>query len=452
MYNTVFNPFQKSTSALLLTACCMAIQCSHSFTLSTFSTSRLHDHCHHRHHHRPDNHSPRAIHRQKQVLHAVQQNKGKGYQQIGAPINPNICSLTKSEIIQRLKERSKARRSRNFQKADEILSNLKRDNVFVNDATKQWRADGRSFIDFTSPNAAASGATGNVFGQDKGESRDYVEYTKARNSRSISSRDEEYVLNKLKERYDAKLNRDYDTADDILDELRFLKNVEIDDTKRIFRVVDPFKVEYTFGGKRINNIHPDILQDIESKIKERANAKKNKHYDLADHILNELTEKHAVRIDDMKKEWHFMRKKSNGTASAGIDLEREEKNENQRRGKVRDDDDDDSSRRRRIDSSISDWSIVENDGSKDNEMPEGIAFVDSINDEIPEGIALAANDDDYDGEEEEEEEHQIPLPDQSKADLESLTVPILKEKLREAGLPVSGRKMDLIERLMNNNT
>ena len=33
--------------------------------------------------------------------------------------------------------------------------------------------------------------------------------------------------------------------------------------------------------------------------------------------------------------------------------------------------------------------------------------------------------------------------------LSTLTVPELKEKLREAGLPVSGRKSELIERLLN---
>ena len=34
--------------------------------------------------------------------------------------------------------------------------------------------------------------------------------------------------------------------------------------------------------------------------------------------------------------------------------------------------------------------------------------------------------------------------------LSSMTVPELKEKLRESSLPVSGRKSELIERLINN--
>jgi hypothetical protein len=37
-----------------------------------------------------------------------------------------------------------------------------------------------------------------------------------------------------------------------------------------------------------------------------------------------------------------------------------------------------------------------------------------------------------------------------RSDLEALTVPELKEKLRKVGLPVSGRKDSLIERLLSN--
>merc|ERR1719491_742387 len=36
----------------------------------------------------------------------------------------------------------------------------------------------------------------------------------------------------------------------------------------------------------------------------------------------------------------------------------------------------------------------------------------------------------------------------SREDLMALTVPLLKEKLRSAGLPVSGRKADLVDRLL----
>ncbi len=368
------------------------------------------------------------------------QTKGKVYQQIGAPINPNICSFTKSEILQHIKERTKARRSQNFQKADQILSILKRENVFVNDATKQWRADGRSFIDFSS---GGNGSTA-AYSEDssKGKDDNFIEYTKARNSRSISSRDEEYVLHKLRQRHEAKLNRDYDTADDILDELRFLKNVEVDDTKYLYRVVDPFKVEYTFGGKRINNVHPDILQDIESKIKERDSAKKRKDYELADLILKQLTEKYAVRVDDKKKEWHFMRKKENDKGAKKL-VEKQQKDKPSRQSDRKDDD------------SVSDWSAVDNESN--GIMPEGISLGDESeeqvnNDEIfsmpiPEGIVISDYDEPIQG-----TNTSLSLQqsrDDLVAELESMTIPILKGKLREAGLPVSGRKMELIERLMN---
>ena len=379
------------------------------------------------------------------------QRKGKGYEQVGEQLDYSTCPLTHDEIIQLLKDRTKARRAQNFQRADEILLHLKRNNVSVNDSTKQWRADGRSFVNFNKNERGTQGKNDDAM----------CVYTKERNSRSVTERDEEYIMGKLKERHVAKLNRDFDTADDIRDELRFLKNVEIDDSKRTFRVVDPFKLEYTFGGKRVNNINPDLLKEIELKIKDRSNAKKKKNFELADSLLKELTEIHKVRVDDAKKEWHFMRKK-------GGEIERMEKskrkNEMKRLKKQNKKDHDKNDE--------SDWSVIEH---TTHELIPGISLVDddaevetNPHDLIP-GISLS---DDFAEALEDKTTNAIPIPDGivfdeeedatqkdtsqgainvGKSVLESLTVPILKQKLRDAGLPVSGRKMELVERLLNAN-
>jgi hypothetical protein len=408
-------------------------------------------------------------------LHAQKQQQGKGYQQIGSPLDEELCSLSKEEILQILKERTKARRARNFRKADEILTRLKRDNVFVNDSTKQWRADGQAFVNYD----AGGSSLGDGHGH--GQEDDYVIYTKAGNSRSLSDRDEEYVKGKLRERYLAKLNRDYDTADDIIDELRFMKNVEIDDSKKTYRATDPFKLEYTFGGKRVNNIDPDVLKEIEYKVRERAGAKKRKDYDLADSLLKELTITHGIRVDDSKKEWHFMSKKNveRDERFKRSDDERFARKKDERIVIRRDDDERKNAsegrqgeRRNRNNRRDSEWSTIDSSSTTTDvipgvsleeepnkvSIPDGIVIEDDAPNAItvPDGIVI-----------EDDAPNTISVPDgivieedepvasqggdinEKKSDLESMTVPILKEKLREAGLPVSGRKIELIERLIN---
>jgi len=51
---------------------------------------------------------------------------------------------------------------------------------------------------------------------------------------------------------------------------------------------------------------------------------------------------------------------------------------------------------------------------------------------------------------EEKESKVVELPlTMSRDDLMSLTIPMLKDKLREAGKPVSGNKPDLVDRLLS---
>ena len=350
------------------------------------------------------------------------QKKGQGFQQTGGPINGGSCQLTHDEIIQIIKTRTKARRSRNFQKADEILSDLRNRGVFIDDRRKLWRADGVTF--------------------EEGD-----EYTKLKNSKPISEQDEAYVIQKLQERATAKVNRNYDLADDIRDELLFLMNVEIDDTEKTFRVVEPMKQEYTFGGKRI--IEVPLMQNIQALVKNRADAKKSKDYALADSILEELSVRYGVRVDDSKKEWHFIAKESGegqyGSLGRGAtDARGDHRMEDRRQER--------NKRKRR---STPDFSVVDDSESGwSNRIPEGVEIPSGI--EIPDGVEIPNGIEIPDGV---EIPSGIEIPDgveisndadskASPSQFESLTVPLLKEKLRDAGLPVSGRKAELIDRLL----
>ncbi|GFH43619.1 hypothetical protein CTEN210_00092 [Chaetoceros tenuissimus] len=343
----------------------------------------------------------------------------RGFQQYGEEINQTYCALSRDRIIQMIRERSQARRRRDFETADQILKTLQINRVFIDDKKKLWRADGEDFDRHGYKNA---------------------EYTKSSSSRPISPREEEYVNQKLKERSNAKLMKNYDLADDILDELRFLKNVVVDDTKNTWSVTEPFKAEYSYGGRRLNNIPDEEIQKIERLIRERATAKTNKDYKIADEILEELKVVYGVRVDDSRKSWFFLPK---------FDDENEQFSDRSRRS---DGQENETSRRtKQARKRTSDWSEVDKqeatapDGitleSEHSTMPDGITISEepvmpegiSISDEsisIPEGISIG------------NDESAL-----NTAELESLTVPQLKEKLRAAGKPVSGRKAELIDRL-----
>lgn len=355
------------------------------------------------------------------MLHMAKGNNNgqhqRGFQQYGEEINQTYCALSRDRIIQMIRERSKARRRRDFDTADQILKTLQINRVFLDDKKKLWRADGEDFDRHGYENA---------------------EYTKSSNSRPISSREEEYVNQKLKERSNAKLMKNYDLADDILDELRFLKNVVVDDTKKTWSVTEPFKAEYSYGGRRLNNIPDEEIQKIERLIRERATAKTNKDYKIADEILEELKVVYGIRVDDSRKSWFFLPKFDDENDHFSDKSMRSDRQENKTSRRTKE------ARKR-----TSDWSEVDTqeatlpDGvtleSEKSTMPEGINISEesampegiSISDEsIPEGISIA-NDEST----------------QNTTELESLTVPQLKEKLRAAGKPVSGRKAELIDRL-----
>jgi len=289
----------------------------------------------------------------------------------------------------------------------------------LDDNKKLWRADGKTFGKMEYP---------------------VLEYTKSKQSRPISLEDEDYVKQKLRERSRAKLKGDFDTSDDILDELRFLKNVVVDDESLTWKVTEPFKTEYTYGGKRLQNIRQEEIQKIERMVKERSEAKDRKDFFTADSILNELELEHRVRVDDVKKAWYFLSK--NGEDMKDYQPMDQGVKRNKRVRNVKGSRDTRGPRRTSNDSK----------GNYDKEitLPSGIAIINDAasvqNDEPVHHETLKFQSDDDKISIIRDESVAIcstPLNDA----LEGYTVPMLKEKLRKAGLPVSGRKAELIDRL-----
>lgn len=147
----------------------------------------------------------------------------------------------------------------------------------------------------------------------------------------------------------------------------------------------------TRSNKRLaDSVNEEAVAYVQKRLKERSEFKKNQMYDAADEIRDELRSKYGVAIDDRTREW-----------SVEVDQ----------------------------------FTVVD---SNSRSLRDGASQRPSYTVDDEEGND--AGDDDVFEEEESND-------DQAKSSLEDLTVPQLKEKLKAAGLPVSGRKAELIERL-----
>merc|ERR1740139_176463 len=196
------------------------------------------------------------------------------------------------------------------------------------------------------------------------------------------------------ERSQAKKKRDFTRADDLRDLLDDKYDVTVDDKPREWRTST-----YTYvitGGRTLSEAE---VQYVQEQLVQRTAFKKERDYDAADAIRDALEQQHSIAINDRALEWR----------------------------------------------AEAEWKVVEENTP---EALTGDAADDRSDGGRPEGGAEAAFRDDGAGEEHVEAAVAAPPVDAvSDASLQSLTVVLLKEKLREAGLPVSGKKEELIERL-----
>ena len=191
-----------------------------------------------------------------------------------------------------------------------------------------------------------------------------------------------------------------------------------------------------------SNLDDDSVNYIKGRLKERSEYKKNLDYEAADEIRDELRDNYGVSIDDRTREWTV---KVNEYSVVG------EPSRVQRfRTPLSDDisvDADDDDLEYDVDDSDDDDDDFD-EFEEDDELPDGISLDDD--DDFEEDDDNFDEDDDDEGTPEAEDSHEQSKADigNSDDDLASLTVAELKDRLREAGLPVSGKKVELIERLM----
>jgi cysteinyl-tRNA synthetase len=288
-------------------------------------------------------------------------------------------------VMQQVDERTQAKKERDFQTADDIREHLQeRFDISINDKLKLW---------------SAGGAFEEMGGR---EQTPRGEYTR-RGGGQLSEEDVATITETLAERYQAKRDRNFDVADDIRDHLMRTFNVRVDDRSNEWRVDTD---DYEMAGQ--NNLSAEDVEYIDTKLKERFNFKRERYYDEADDIREDLREKFGVSIDDRTKEWSI--------------------------------------------ESVAEYSVAETTNAEDT-SDESTEVDEELDDALE---SMLNTDDDFEEEadeievtaEEEEDEEEEDEDAMTEEELTSLTVPSLKEKLKVAGLPVSGKKAELIARLL----
>jgi len=310
-----------------------------------------------------------------------------------------ISEEDEGQIQALIDERTQAKKDRDFTTADDIRDELiQKFDVTIHDKMKLW-------------------SVGGIFDEVPGAGKVRRGYTKSASSLPIDQDTEMQIQKLVDERGLAKRNRDYYTADEIRDELGQSFGVKINDKIKLWSVGGVFEEETGVGGRRgyiqeetSSPVDPELANEIQSLVDERAEAKKNRDYETADDIRDSLREQFDVSLDDRMKYW-----------SVG-----------------------ENSRFRNNSSEFDDANVTYDDiqEEKSENSDEFEAEMSKLEESFSEATGNSIINEDT--EEEANEESALFVEE----DLKSLTVVQLKDKCREKSLAVSGKKAELIERLL----
>ena len=398
------------------------------------------------------------------------------------PYNKSEYSLevegtTDEDIRALVEERSKYKSFRDYLNADRIRDDLMElHNVFIDDRLREW---------------SVGGNFGEEYNQQREMSRAMKSrgYVKSDSSPDLPSpADEEYVQGKIDERQEAKNVRDYDTADAIRDELLDEFDVVIHDKLRKWSVGGDFGDELPkrpgdYVRRGGGDLSEDDVATITSMVAERAQAKKDRNFDVADDIRAHLRDTYEVTVDDRSREWRVdsdeyvqspLGRGARELTDEEVAIVQAKIEERTAFKRNRDYDAADMIRDELadtysvlIDDRTKEWKTVEDDSASDKFAADAMisqtsAFkrkqIDEELDDEFESIfdfsgELEDPDDDDDDDDSLVDDDNDSLEDEevssdSEDELSSLTVAQLREKLRAAGMPVSGTKAVLVERLL----
>jgi len=312
--------------------------------------------------------------------------------------------VTLEDVQSRVDARARARTDRQYQESDVMRDAILQEfDVVIHDTIKMW-------------------SVGGEFGSDdpvKARAEALKTYTR-RGGGNLSEDDVALIQDMLTKRFDAKRVRNFNEADEIRSHLHTTYNVNVNDKSREWRVLSDDYVQ-TKTEKGAKELTADEVSIVESRIVKRAILKKSKSYEEADAIRDELENTYSVLVDDKTKEWKIVASGGYGRFAADAAL-----------------------------SQLSPYKQKKIEKDVDEEF-------DAIFNRVKADLAVADTAVEADVAPEEEEDTSSPSqlvsssePAQapSRDELMALTVPSLKEKLREAGKLVGGKKAELIDRLL----
>uniref|UniRef100_A0A7S4IZ89 Uncharacterized protein n=1 Tax=Prymnesium polylepis TaxID=72548 RepID=A0A7S4IZ89_9EUKA len=177
-----------------------------------------------------------------------------------------------------LAARLAAKRARRYAEADDLLEQLGKLGVRVDDSLQLWRADGQEFAPTSWSRIEGDGDEG-----DEGDE---------------GGVDEEAVEALISQRGEAKQAKDYETADELAATLREAHSVVLDDKRRRWRVVVEYGGYYRVGPK----VDPFTTKQVGDMLERRSAHQAKKEYEEADRLHAELTEMGIV-LDTRLKTW-----------------------------------------------------------------------------------------------------------------------------------------------------
>jgi SAP domain len=191
--------------------------------------------------------------------------------------------------------------------------------------------------------------------------------------------------------------------------------------------------EYVLVGRRSKDIDDYTIEYIQKRLLERSSFKAERDYEAADTIRDELKNDYSVKIDDRTREFSFVINEfsiidNNNNNNGEIRENRIFRSQPKQPQATNEDDD--------IPDSVFDFL---------DDIPEQVESASSIEkdvvvDDDTTNISTTSNDD-------ESMMNDDNTTDVLGNDYTSMTVVQLKDLLRENGLPVSGNKAELINRL-----
>ena len=235
-------------------------------------------------------------------------NNNHNYKQVGGSIDPIICTLSKPEIHALIKNRLEFRRAKQFREADEILRQLNKCGIQMDDKNREWSADGSQVVGGGENYGTKGGKNNNSFGRNK-FGHEYTQVGGGTVDSPMCSLMENEVHTMIRKRMGYRRSRDFAKADEMRDTLS-KSGVHMDDTLKQWYVAGTRGLvlnesghDYTQAGGEIDaSVCTLSEEEIHELIKERMQYRSVQKYQPADMILKEL-EECGVHVEDQEKLW-----------------------------------------------------------------------------------------------------------------------------------------------------